>query len=95
MANYLTNFLLGTNIKDYTNSFRLYRREIFQELSQEVHNKGFGFQMEIAVFSQWRNKRVKEIPIVFVDRCYGSSKFDLNEIRIFLRTLWRLFNTPI
>ena len=36
--------------------------------------------MDIIVRASWHDKMVSEIPIVFVDRIYGASKFGSNEI---------------
>lgn len=51
VANYLSNTLLGTQVSDLTNSFWIYKRNVFEKLSEKVQNKGFGFQMEIIVLS--------------------------------------------
>lgn len=36
--------------------------------------------MDIIVRANWHKKIVSEIPIVFVDRIYGASKFGSNEV---------------
>jgi len=36
-----------------------------------------------------------QVPITFVDRIYGDSKFKLSEITGFLRGLWQLFWTDM
>ena len=43
IANFITSESLGVKVSDFTNSFRLYKREVFEELIKEVTNKGFGF----------------------------------------------------
>jgi dolichol-phosphate mannosyltransferase len=48
-ANYLTNLLLGLQVSDFTNSFRLYKREVFERIVPTVDCPGFGFQMEIMI----------------------------------------------
>ena len=47
MANYLADFLLGLQVSDLTGSFRLYKREVFEELIKKTESKGYVFQMEM------------------------------------------------
>lgn len=93
VANYLTVQMLDVFVSDFTGSFRIYKRTVFEELIKEVKNKGYAFQMEIIVRACWKKHKVGEVPIVFVDRMYGSSKLGPNEIYIYLKSLWTLFNT--
>ncbi len=93
VANFVSNEMLSANISDFTNSFRLYKRKVFEKLSQLVENKGFGFQMEIITWAVWDGRRIDEVPIVFVDRIYGDSKFGSNEIYMFLKGIWKLFSS--
>jgi dolichol-phosphate mannosyltransferase len=83
-ANYLTNLLLGLKVSDFTNSFRIYKREIFEEILPLVDCPGFGFQMEIMIHALRLKFKVEEIPIVFIDRLFGESKFGLGEIQVFV-----------
>lgn len=92
IANFITNQSLGADISDMTNSFRLYKRECFQELLGQVKTRGFGFQMEIIVKAQWNKKKIGEVPIVFVDRIFGESKLGLGEIKKFLQSIWDLMH---
>ena len=49
--------------------------------------------MEIIIRAENENLKIKEIPIVFVDRIYGDSKLGTNEIIIYLKGVWKLFNS--
>ena len=93
VANFVTNQMLGADVSDFTNSFRLYKKSVFEKLSKLVTNKGFGFQMEIMTRAVWDGRRVDQVPIVFVDRIYGASKFGSNEVYMFLNGLWELFSS--
>lgn len=93
VGNFITTQLLGVEVSDFTNSFRLYKRKVFEDLLTRVESHGFGFQMEIIVRATWKNYKISEIPIVFVDRIYGSSKLGSDEIYLFLKGIWGLFNT--
>lgn len=56
--------------------------------------QGYAFQMEIIVRARQAGYQVGEVPIVFVDRLYGSSKLGGAEIAMFIKGLfWLLFST--
>ena len=92
VGNFITTQMLGVTVSDFTNSFRMYKRKVFEDLLSQVESHGFGFQMDIIVRAKWKNYRISEIPIVFVDRIYGSSKLGPEEVYMFLKGIWQLFN---
>lgn len=53
--------------------------------------KGYSFQMEILIRAWRSNKKIKEEPIVFVDRIYGKSKLGPNEIFLYLKGMGQIF----
>lgn len=93
VANFLTTEVLRVDVSDFTGSFRLYKREVLERLIGRVENKGYGFQMEMIVRTSWAGYKVEEVPIVFVDRVLGASKFGPGEVKAFLRSIWNLFIT--
>jgi len=78
-------------VSDLTGSFRLYKRENFFNLISQVKNSGYAFQMEIIVRAQYLGFKIEEIPITFVDRLMGKSKLGMNEIIIYLKTVFKLY----
>jgi dolichol-phosphate mannosyltransferase len=90
-ANLLANLLLNPGVSDLTGSFRLYKREVLENLISLVKGKTYVFQMEIIVRAKKLNYSVAEVPIIFVDRIYGESKLGANEIISYLKGLWQLF----
>jgi len=81
-------------LSDLTGSFRLFRAELLRKLIPQVKSKGYAFQMEIAVrAARERHAVLAEVPIVFVDRLFGSSKLGGAEITLFVRGLLKLFFT--
>lgn len=93
VGNLITSQSLGVYCSDFTNSFRLYKRSVFEELLKDVESHGFGFQMEIMVRAIWKNMKIDEVPIVFVDRIFGASKLGSNEIYLFAKGIMKLFCT--
>ncbi|KAL9585300.1 MAG: hypothetical protein Q9203_004308 [Teloschistes exilis] len=79
-ANIFADTVLRPGVSDLTGSFRLYRREVLEQLVKEVAGKGFMFQMELMVRAKAGGWKVEECPIRFVDRVYGESKLGGDEI---------------
>lgn len=90
-ANTLAQALLAPGMSDLTGSFRLYRKTCLESLMQNVKSKGYAFQMEIAVRARRAGLKIAEVPIVFVDRVYGTSKLGGAEIVMYLKGLIYLF----
>jgi dolichol-phosphate mannosyltransferase len=90
-ANLLANILLNPGISDLTGSFRLYKRDVLEDLMKSVKGKTYVFQMEVIVRAKQKRYDIAEVPIVFVDRLYGESKLGPTEIVSYLKGLWNLF----
>lgn len=74
-ANIYVRWITGLPVKDATAGYRCWRREILMQipLSKLVSN-GYAFQVEMAWEAFQRGLRIKEVPIVFVERHHGRSK---------------------
>ena len=92
-ANFLADFLLNPGVSDLTGSFRLYKREVLEQILPQIQCKGYAFQMEIIVRSKKAGFTVGEVPITFVDRIYGESKLGKKEIIMYIQGLVQLFFT--
>jgi dolichol-phosphate mannosyltransferase len=67
--------MLGVPIRDLTGGFKCYRREVLEALPlDEIHSKGYAFQIETTYRALRRGFRAREVPITFVDRVEGGSK---------------------
>ena len=93
VANYIAHVLLAPGVSDLTGSFRLYRKDAMLDVVRRVRSRGYVFQMEIMVRCVKARLKVREVPISFVDRVYGSSKLGSTEIVGYLKGLLRLFLT--
>ncbi|GJQ11638.1 hypothetical protein GpartN1_g3429.t1 [Galdieria partita] len=90
-ANLLAQLLLNPGVSDLTGSFRLYRRQAFEQLIHRTRSKGYVFQMEIIVLAKKLDLAIGEVPIVFIDRLYGESKLGGSEVIQYLSGLLYLF----
>jgi dolichol-phosphate mannosyltransferase len=90
-ANMYTRIITWMPIKDATGGFKCFRASALRRLDLgAVHTDGYGFQIEMN-FKIWRKGlRVKEIPILFVDRRVGISKMNRRIIWEAMWLVWKL-----
>ena len=74
-ANIYTRLVTGMTIRDTTSGYKCFRREVLENIElDDVRSDGYAFQIEMN-FRCWRKGyRIREIPIIFVDRRSGTSK---------------------
>jgi len=84
----LSRWLLALPVKDTTSGFALFRRELLMELEEKLNSQGFKLLLEVLVKSP--QSRVTEVPITFVNRTKGRSKFGFNEVINFIRLCYGL-----
>lgn len=66
---------LGLRTRDATGGFRAYRRSTLEQLQfADLNLRGYGFQIEVVDQVERRGLRIREIPIIFVERASGESK---------------------
>ncbi len=90
-ANLYTRWITRMPIYDATGGFKCFRTEILRKVNlQRIRSNGYAFQIEMN-FKLWRRgARIKEIPIVFVDRRSGTSKMSKNIIWEAAWLVWKL-----
>ena len=74
-ASKYVKLITGFHIHDTTAGFKCYRRRLLQTIELEkIRFKGYGFQIEMK-FTAWKvGARIKEVPVIFVNRREGTSK---------------------
>ncbi len=74
-ASVYVRLVTGMDIKDTTAGFKCYSRKVLEAIDLDnIHLKGYGFQIEMK-FTTWKlGFKIKEVPIIFTDRKQGSSK---------------------
>jgi dolichol-phosphate mannosyltransferase len=73
-------------IKDTTAGFMCYKRHVLETIDLDnIRMKGYGFQIEMK-YTTWKlGFKLKEIPIIFIDRQQGTSKMSSS---IFGEAMW-------
>jgi dolichol-phosphate mannosyltransferase len=67
--------VLGMKVYDTTAGFKCYKRQVLETIDlDKVKMKGYGFQIEMKYSTYKLGFKIKEVPIIFVDRTEGTSK---------------------
>ncbi len=90
-ANVYSRIVTGMPVRDATGGFKCYRRQVLQAIDlSKVRSNGYAFQIEMSFRALKKGFRLKEIPIVFVDRREGTSKMSKKIVREAVWMVWRL-----
>ena len=88
-ANFYARFITGMPIKDSTGGFKCFRRSTLEMLPlPSIKSDGYSFQIEMNYHCWRRGLRIKEIPIMFVDRAVGVSKMSR---KIIFEAMWMVW----
>jgi dolichol-phosphate mannosyltransferase len=83
--------ILGLGVKDLTSGYKAFSRRALEAIElQDVHSNGYSFQIELTYRAVRRGMRVKEVPIVFVDRTAGHSKMSRKIFVEAIGMVWKL-----
>jgi len=83
--------ILGLGVKDLTSGYKAFTRRALEAIDlQDVHSNGYSFQIELTYRAVRRGMRVKEVPIVFVDRTAGHSKMSRKIFVEAIGMVWKL-----
>lgn len=90
-ANLYTRIITGLPIRDCTGGFKCFRRAVLEGIDfGTARSDGYAFQIELNYRAQRKGYRIREIPIVFVDRLQGTSKMSKAIIWEAIWMVWRL-----
>jgi len=90
-ANLYTRIITGLPIKDATGGFKAFRAEALSKIDlTKVKSNGYGFQIEMNYLLWKSGARLKEIPIIFIDRRSGVSKMNKKIIYEAVFLVWKL-----
>ena len=74
-ASKYVRLVTGLDIHDTTAGFVCYRRQVLETLElDKIRFKGYAFQIEMKFTAAKCGFRIKEVPVVFVNRTLGTSK---------------------
>ncbi|MBP3552681.1 MAG: polyprenol monophosphomannose synthase [Bacteroidaceae bacterium] len=74
-ASKYVRFITGVNIHDTTAGFKCYRRRVLETINlDEIRFKGYAFQIEMKYTTYKCGFKIKEVPVIFINRELGTSK---------------------
>ena len=77
--NNLTRILFLSNYNDFTNSFKIYKKSVINNLFPIV-SENFNIFLELPLKTISRGYKYKIIPIKYFNRTKGDAKFKINEL---------------
>ena len=87
--NYLVKVVSKNSYNDFTNIFKVYKREVIQSISP-INSDGFSIGLEMSLKAFKKGYRIKIIPISWRQRKAGKSKLNLvRNITVYFQTLIR------
>ncbi|ATA67496.1 dolichyl-phosphate beta-D-mannosyltransferase [Capnocytophaga cynodegmi] len=76
-ASLYVKIITGMKIHDPTAGFVCYSRKVIESINlDEIKFVGYAFQIEMKYKSFLKNFKIKEVPIIFIDRAKGRSKMN-------------------
>lgn len=88
-ANWYVRTMTRLAVNDCTSGYRLYHRRVLEAINlSSVHSNGYSFQVEMTFRAQIAGFRIREVPIIFTERCMGQSKMSKSVI-------WESFLMPL
>ena len=89
-ASWYVRIITRIPVQDTTAGFKCYRREVLETIDlNKIHFLGYAFQIEMKFLTWKYGFRIKEVPIIFVDRRKGVSKMSKKIFReAVLGVLW-------
>jgi dolichol-phosphate mannosyltransferase len=90
-ATIFSKLMLGIKTKDITTGYRGYKIGVLEKIPfQKIKSNGYSFLEELLYIVEKNKFKIKEIPIIFLDRKFGKSKLSKKEIVNFFKTILRL-----
>lgn len=91
LANQYIRLVIGLEQQDCTTGFRCWRREALARMPLEsLISDGYAFLVEQLFLAQQLGCRVREVPIIFVERREGASKLSSSVLLESVIVPWRL-----
>ncbi|HUF49195.1 MAG TPA: polyprenol monophosphomannose synthase [Longimicrobiales bacterium] len=90
-ANVYARLVTGLPLWDTTAGFKAFHRRVIEAIPLDrVESEGYSFQIEMSMRTWRKGFRIGEVPIVFVDRTVGESKFSKHIVREAVWRVWKL-----
>ncbi len=90
-ANLYSRLVTGMPVKDSTAGFKVWSRKTLEAIDfDHIRSQGYSFQIEMHFRAWVSGARIKEHPIIFIDRTIGESKMSRAIMFEAIFMVWRL-----
>ena len=90
-ASVYVRLILLINIRDTTSGFKCYHKDVLKTIQLKNNPfKGYAFQICMKYATLKHGFKVKELPIIFIDRLYGSSKMSSGIFKEAIFGVWKM-----
>lgn len=76
-TNLFFTLFFGVKIRDKTSGYRMYKKKAIDYLYKRYKSKNFEFLLELLLIAKKAKMKMTEVPITFIYRIHGTSKFHL------------------
>jgi len=88
-GNRYSRLVTGLPVNDCTSGFQCFRREVLEAIGLErLRFRGYSFLVELKYRAHRAGFRMREVPIIFVDRRFGFSKLGVRHV---LQSIWAVW----
>ena len=78
LGQYITRLATGFTESDISHSFRMFKKDIFDSIKNNLKHEGNIFLIEFLFYAKNNGAKVIEIPIEYGKRIYGSTKLKIS-----------------
>jgi len=90
-AGFYARTITGLPLTDCTSGFKCFKRKVLESIDlDKIHSDGYAFQIEMHYKAWKKGFKIKETPIIFVDRHSGSSKMSHGVMMEAAVIVWKL-----
>ncbi len=79
-ANLLCRLLFKTQLHEHTSNFRVYSRRYSETVTASLHCEHYDWFIGSILLAKHHAYRIKEVPIIFVNRIHGNSKLKITDV---------------
>ena len=91
-GNRYARLVTGLPVRDCTSGFQCFRREVLERVGvARLRSNGYAFLVELKFLAHRFGFRLRELPIIFIDRRFGLSK---NGVRTIFSSMWTVSTLP-
>jgi putative flippase GtrA len=91
VGSFYARTILGCPVRDLTGGFNMWTTTALQKINlSQIISKGYSFQIEMKYRAYTAGCSIKEIPILFTDRKFGSSKMSKKIFMEAFMAVWKI-----